>query len=332
MIANLDALRAIVANQPQLQIVPHNDPDPDAIAGALGMQYLLHEAWGIDAPIVYEGIIGRAENRALVRYLHSPLLSMPDAWLTRPSILVDTQPGAGNNPFPTAAYVSAVIDHHPFLEMSAEAPYVDVRPELGATASIIAEYLQQLAIPIPAQLATALFYGIKSDTLCLARGASDGDLAALLHLQPLVDEPALMTIERAQVSPEYFRAFHQALESTLIFGDVLVADIGAMTYPDWAAEMAEWFLRLESIQWVVCLGTYEGKIYLSIRTRHLRGGAGRVARDVIGRDGFAGGHGMAAGGQLPLYGREPADVIAKLRERVLRRLKIDENQPPRRLL
>lgn len=332
MATNLDALRDVVTGQPDLQIVTHNDPDPDAIASALGMQYLLREAWGIAAPIVYEGIIGRAENRALVHYLESPLTPLPDEWLQRPAILVDCQPGSGNNPYPTAEHVLVVIDHHPLVPETEGVAYADVRPELGATASIMVEYLQVLELPVPTRLATALFYGIKSDTLCLARGASDKDLAALLSLQVLVDEPALLAIERAQVSPAYFRAFHQALESTQIYGPVLLADIGPMAYPDWAAEMADWFLRLDSIQWVVCFGTYEDTLYLSIRTRDLRGGAGRIARDVIGRDGFAGGHGMAAGGQLPLRGRPRDDVVAVLRERVLRRLKVAQDLLPANLL
>lgn len=332
MAANLDALQTVVTGQPDLQIVTHNDPDPDAIASALGVQYLLREAWGVEAPIVYEGIIGRAENRALVHYLESPLTPLPDAWLIRPCILVDSQPGAGNNPYSSAEHVLVVVDHHPLLPETAGVVYADVRPELGATASILVEYLRLLDVPVPAHLATALFYGIKSDTLCLARGASGKDMEALLSLQALVDEPALMAIERAQVSPAYFRAFHQALESTQIYGDVLLADIGPMAYPDWAAEMADWFLRLDAIQWVVCLGTYEDTIYLSVRTRDMRGGAGRVARDAIGRDGFAGGHGMAAGGQLPLRGRDRREVTATLQARILRRLKVPDDRTPMKLL
>lgn len=332
MPADLDRLGGLVAGQSELQIAPHNDPDPDAIASAMGMQYLLREAWGVDAPVVYAGIIGRAENRALVRYLNAPLTLLSDEHLVRPTILVDTQPGAGNNPFPDASHVVAVVDHHPFLAESANVPYVDVRPELGATASILVEYFFALGIPIPTKLATCLFYGVKSDTLCLARGASDSDLQALLGLQALVDETALIDIERAQVSPEYFRAFHQALEATRIYGNVLFADIGEMTYPDWAAEMADWFLRLDAIQWVVSVGTYNGRLYLSIRTRDLKGGAGRLAREIIGREGFAGGHGMAAGGQVPLNGRDPSEVVDKLRQRALRRLKADTHLPGQHLL
>lgn len=332
MDTDLAKLESSVAGLSGLQIVPHNDPDPDAISSALGIQYLLREAWGVEAPIVYGGIIGRAENRALVRYLDNPLILLTEDRRNRPAILMDTQPGAGNNPYPDASQVVAVIDHHPRLPETDFVPFADVRPELGSTASIIAEYLQLMQIPISKQLATALFYGIKSDTLCLARGAAEEDLAALLYVQTFIDKAALLQIERAQVSLEYFRAFHAALESSTVYGPVLFAYIGEMSYPDWAAEMADWFLRLDSIQWVVCMGTYDGTLYLSIRTRDMRGGAGRVARHVIGREGFAGGHGLAAGGQLPLRGQEPAGVAMRLRDRALRRLKVDEDTHARKLL
>lgn len=325
-------LERIVSNQPGLQVVLHNDPDPDAIASGLGMQHLLRQAWGIETAVLYDGIVGRAENRALVRYLESPLQRFTADHATRPSILVDTQPGAGNNPFLSPEHVVVVVDHHTLLPETAEVPYTDVRPELGATSSIIAGYMIALDLLIPTEIATALYYGIKSDTLCLARGASERDLLALMHLQPLVNQTALIQIEQAQVPFEYFRAFHQALESATIFGPVLFAYIGEMAYPDWAAEMADWFLRLDSVQWVVCVGQYGEKLYLSIRTRDLKGGAGRVARAVIGRDGFAGGHGLAAGGQLPLRGQDGRELAGQLRERALRRLKVAEGTEARRLL
>lgn len=43
-------------------ILPHNDPGPDAIAGALALQCLLAEKAGLETDLVYQGIIGRAEN------------------------------------------------------------------------------------------------------------------------------------------------------------------------------------------------------------------------------------------------------------------------------
>ena len=69
----------------------------------------------------------------------------------------------------------AIIDHHPRKKIANNVPYMDVRPQMGATATIIYEYLLCLKLEIPIVLATALFYGIKTDTRGLSRGASSAD-------------------------------------------------------------------------------------------------------------------------------------------------------------
>ncbi|MFN2305090.1 MAG: hypothetical protein ACK2TV_15275, partial [Anaerolineales bacterium] len=85
---------------PELLIIPHNDPDPDAIAAAVALRFLVREKLAIQARIGYRGIIGRSENKALVRYLEHPLEKLDPKELDRrmPIALVDTQPGVGNNP------------------------------------------------------------------------------------------------------------------------------------------------------------------------------------------------------------------------------------------
>jgi nanoRNase/pAp phosphatase (c-di-AMP/oligoRNAs hydrolase) len=59
--------------------------------------------------------------------------------------LADTQPGAGNNALPAGSEVAIVIDHHSWRGPVAIAGYVDVRPEVGATSTILAEYLLLLS-------------------------------------------------------------------------------------------------------------------------------------------------------------------------------------------
>lgn len=96
----LDQLLQLLADAAHVLILPHNDPDPDAIASALGLRYLLSQRLGLEAQVAYQGIIGRAENKTLVRYLGRPLRQLAEADLRRAThlILVDTQPGTGNNP------------------------------------------------------------------------------------------------------------------------------------------------------------------------------------------------------------------------------------------
>ena len=98
-----------------------------------------------------------------------------------------------------------------------------------------------MALEPPPWLATALFYGIKTDTMGLGRGASMPDVAAYYYLQPLVDIEALMEIERAQVPASYFKSFVTAFQAARVFNSVVLSYIGTMSYPDQAAKIADLF-------------------------------------------------------------------------------------------
>jgi nanoRNase/pAp phosphatase (c-di-AMP/oligoRNAs hydrolase) len=329
----VESLLKIAATHEQVLILPHNDPDPDAIAAAVALRHLIVARIGIAARIGYRGIIGRAENKAMVRYLNRPLRRLTGADLRRlPIILVDTQPGTGNNALLEQSMLLAVIDHHSWQEASASADYVDVRTELGSTSTIVTGYLQALGLePLP-QLATALFYGIKTDTMGLSRGASEQDVAAYLYLQSRIDVEALVGIERAQVPAEYFQMLDAALHAARVYGSVVLVHVGEMSRPDMTAEMADLLMRLQGIQWVVCSGVFKDTLTLSIRTRSRRGGAGGLAQQIVGHRGTAGGHGTMAGGQVPLRGQDGAQLAAQIGQRALEILQIDPQAEPQSVI
>ncbi len=142
---HLDRLFQAVGSADSILILPHNNPDPDAIASAVALRYLLAEKLQVEGEIVYQGFIGRAENKALVRYLEHPLRPLTDLdkrWLI-PVALIDTWPGAGNNPWSLEAAVVVVIDHHAGSDTLpiAVVGFVDIRSDVGATATILTEYL-----------------------------------------------------------------------------------------------------------------------------------------------------------------------------------------------
>jgi nanoRNase/pAp phosphatase (c-di-AMP/oligoRNAs hydrolase) len=207
--------------------------------------------------------------------------------------------------------------------MSATAAYVDVQPELGATSTIVTGYLQAMGLEPTSQLATALFYGIKTDTMGLSRGASLEDVTAYLYLQPRIEVEALVGIERAQVSIEYFRKLDTALHAARVYENVALAHVGEMSRPDMAAEMADLLMRLQGIQWVVCSGVCKGVLILSIRTSTRRGSAGALAQQIVGARGTAGGHGTMAGGQVPLRGQDTAQLAVEFGQITLNYLMID---------
>ena len=304
---------------------------PRLLAGALGLILLTAGLLkGTDMELFirqirYYGIIGRAENNALVRYLKYPLkkLGRKDIDQDIPIALVDTQPAAANHPLPKMILPRIVIDHHALKDSLSQRYFVDIRPETGASATIITEYLQAANTELPSSLATALFYGIKTDTMGLGRGASPNDIAAYFYLQPKIDVDALVQIERAQVPATYFKSLNSALQATRMYDDLVISYLGVMKYPDLGAELADLLLRLQGAKWVICMGIYEGELILSVRSRSQRIGAGNLIQHVVGNLGSSGGHGTMAGGQIQLNQKDPIQLSEQLTKTALRYIKGD---------
>src|SRR4051812_24864008 len=115
-----------------LLIYMHDNPDPDALAAAMGLKRLVEHEVQLPATLALGGIVGRAENRAMVDVLRIPLTAIDELTPERFGVLaiVDSQPGTGNNSLPADRAVDIVIDHHPARPESSSAPWCDIRPEL----------------------------------------------------------------------------------------------------------------------------------------------------------------------------------------------------------
>ena len=317
--ARLDQLRTTAGKGPVL-VLTHDSPDPDALASGKGLFTLL-ERWDIPAKLVYFGLISRAENRAVLNLLTPDWQaedSLPDLAGYTAVALVDTQPGAGNNRFPLDRVPDIVIDHHyPRWDALRPVRYVDVRPELGATASLVYQYLEAAGINPDPILATALFYGLQTDTRGLARDASHEDEAIYLKLLSWIDRPRLIRVEQAGLSRDYFRALSSGLAAARVFGRCVIANLGEMQRPDLPAEMADELIRLESARAVLCFGVFGGQLQLSLRTEPSGQDAGLLVQKVIGSLGKAGGHGTMGGGQVSLQQRSLAELTTEIEKRFL---------------
>lgn len=318
----IEKLRAAFAGAERALVLAHDNPDPDALASAFALASILTDLDEIDCRVGFSGLIGRAENRAMVRELElDPLNLEADALDDFDAVaLVDTQPGFGNNIFPEDKPAAAVIDHHPGRGKLDLVTYVDVREGYGATATIAYEYVQASGIPLPENLLTALFYAIKSETQELGREAGYADREAYLSLLPRADKRTVARIQRARVPRAYFRAFEVAIDSARVYGRTVITDLREVDTPDMVAEMADFLLRLEGADWAVGMGQYEDEMVLSVRTADEDGHAGQVIRRAVTGLGRAGGHGTMAGGRLPLDGRPYDEVADEVRERLLEEL------------
>ncbi len=294
-----DALRALQGRRSVL-IYMHDNPDPDALAAAVGMKLLVERTLGAQATLALGGIVGRAENRAMVEALGIPLAAIEDLDHTRFDILaiVDSQPGTGNNSLPPAATVDIVVDHHPARADLGRSRWSDIRPELGATSTIVLQYLRARNIPIDTALATGLFYALRTETRDLGREATEFERAAYLYLVPLVDHHLLYRISHPKVSREHFSTLDRALRKAQVWGDVVAVSLGELSYPDLVAEIADMLLPFESARFVLCCGRYGTRSFLSLRTDTSERRAGSLMRQLIGSAGAAGGHGTMAGGRL----------------------------------
>jgi nanoRNase/pAp phosphatase (c-di-AMP/oligoRNAs hydrolase) len=296
---DLDRALAGVRGRSRCLILTHNNPDPDALASAEGLKVLLEREAALPCTVGTGGVIGRAENRAMIRLLG---LQVTPARRVKFSdfdtvALVDTQPGTGNNPLPPGLDPAIVIDHHPRLEAPQVPPWLDVRAGLGATSSIVVEYLRRRGIPLEARLATALFYGIVSDTLDLGRNATDAEREAYFALLPLADLQVLSQIRVPDLSFKYYRALTEAIERAVVFGqDMASVALGTVPYPELPAEIADFLLRGQGIYVAFCTGLFGGDLHLSLRSARPDLNAGTLIRQVAQPLGNAGGHESMAGG------------------------------------
>lgn len=322
----LDRLRG----RKSVLIFMHDNPDPDALAAAFGLKRVIEHGMGANAALALGGIVGRAENRAMVEALGIPLLRLDSLDLSSFDTLaiVDSQPATGNNSLPADRTVDIVVDHHPARAESAAAPWCDIRAELGATCTIILDYLRTLNAPLDTPLATALFYALRAETRDLGREATHAERQAYIYLFPLVDFHLLSLIGQPKVPREHFAAVVRALRSAQVWGDLVTVNMGDIGYPDLVAEVADMLLSCEGARFVLCSGVYADHIYLSLRTEPSESRAGTLMRQLIGHEGAAGGHGTMAGARLHAVPGPPVEQQATFNRLIQRLIQLLGRTPP----
>jgi nanoRNase/pAp phosphatase (c-di-AMP/oligoRNAs hydrolase) len=319
--AAFDALIRSLPVSGRWLVLTHDNPDPDALAAAAAVTHLLRRGYARRAVAAYGGIVGRAENREMVRALRIDLLHVRGLpWQDyQHFVLVDTQPGTGNNQLPETLVPDVVLDHHPVRKASYSARFADIRIGYDATATIAAEYLALAGIEPTRRLATAIVYALRSETQ---------DYDALL---PLADKRAMARILYPRLPASYFRNLRQALENLETAGSLVVSHLGEVEQPDIVPEIADLLVRMEGRTWSLATGVYGERVYLSIRTTNARADAGRLMRRLLGRRGKGGGHGMMAGGWVPVS-KAPAGDVRALQRQLAESLAKALGKNPERLL
>jgi nanoRNase/pAp phosphatase (c-di-AMP/oligoRNAs hydrolase) len=308
----------------------HIHPDPDSLGSMLGLAHLVEATLGKPTRLIRDGIITRAENRAMVDVLEIDLVPIESViWeMGEGVVMVDSQPNTGRHTLDGCEVpLYAVIDHHETPGELSGVPFVDLRQGLGATCSLVTSYLMEQDIPLPETVATALMYGIETELCGYPREASSLDDSAMLYLFPLANKDQLARIRNARVPECYFESILQALQSSFLYDRLLISWVNDMSQPDMAAEVVDFLIRFEEIDWAVCAGVCDDKLILSMRSVLPDARAGELLRQVVGKLGRAGGHNRRAGGTIALSSTSSSaveQIQSELRRRLLKALRIDE--------
>src|SRR6056297_526701 len=311
----LERLGKVVEGRRELLIITHTHPDPDTIASAAALKFLVKQCYGVNSSIAYSGIIARAENRSMVKKLKIHLKQYNRIKLSRYDCvaLVDSQPGAGNNVLSAESECNIIIDHHPRRE-DTKGDLVVIDPNIGATATILIRWLEAAEVEIPAGIATALAYAISSETQNMYREAAREDIQAYLSVYVRASIRTLSEIINANLPHYYFQQLGNALNNAYIFRNIITAHLTTIWHPEIVSEMADFFLKHEYTGAVLCSGCYKNNLILSIRTGSDRMNAGDMIKQLPLNPDHVGGHDRTAGGFLTIEGLSTEEVDAEVRD------------------
>ena len=278
-------------------ILLQDDPDPDAIASGLALRQVLGRNKQT-APLGSYGRVTRPENIAMVKLLEIEIetVTMNTIKNFERIAVVDLQPPHLANP---PKEIDLVIDHHP-EQFTYKSHLKDIRPGYGATSTILLEYLLCANSNIGTRLATAMLYGIKSDTFALSREVNEWDVQAFSYLYPLANQNLMRRIERPELPPAALDALSTALKNRRVIDKVAFVNLGRVERDDLIPQMADFSLSFEGIEWAVVSGLYGSNYVISVRNVGYVRAAGRVLKEAFGQIGSAGGHASMAKAIIPV--------------------------------
>lgn len=297
-IKKVERIRSLFGDGEKIHILLQHDPDPDAIGGALALRELLGRKRAT-TPIVTFGAVTRPENLAMIDLLDVQIERITPEDLHKDGArlaLIDVQPPYFEQPL---GRVDLVVDHHP-KRSSFKARFADLRTSYGSTATIFTEYLRAAGMEPSQRLATALVYGIKTDTLFLGRGSNLADLSAFNYLYPIANKAMITRIERPVLPREDLEALGRALSRLQIDNGIAVIHLGDVTREDVIPQMAEFCLQIEGVEWGVVSGLVDDRVVISVRNVGYVKSAGDIMKKLYDDIGSAGGHRAMAKAVVPL--------------------------------
>ncbi len=306
-------------------LVIQDFPDPDALSSAWAYQ-IIAEQYGIQSEIVYAGTLSHQENIALVKLTGLPakrwgpqMLRECDLSVYQGCVLVDSQ---GTNsqlmPLVKQAHVPilVVIDHHSKQD-ELQAEFMDIRPQMRATATILTQYLQAGLIEFNntnqthVKCATALMHGIRSDTMGLLQ-AQETDYLSAAYLSRIYDHQLLTSVLQSARSRRVMEIIERSLQNRMIQNNFSIAGVGYLRYEDRDAipQAADFLVTEENVHTALVYGIVHDTandielVIGSLRTGKLTLDPDEFLKETLGKDNqgryYGGGRNMAGGFEIPV--------------------------------
>ncbi|MCK5419745.1 MAG: DHH family phosphoesterase [Desulfobacterales bacterium] len=271
--------------------------DPDAIASAMAVSRLLWRKV-LNVTITHINTINRPDNLAMIRLLGVSMVPFEEITVDQFSriVIVDSQPD--HNEYMAELKPDVIIDHH--SESGAKAPFLDIRPDYGATATILTEYLRAAKIKPSAKLATGLYHGIKTDTNDFKGRTQIEDVRAFQYLFRNANIHLARKIEKADLRFDLLKYFIIAMQNMRRRKGKVYIHLGHVVNPDVCVLIADFFMRINTVTWSIVSGICDKKLTIIFRNDGIRKNAGKVAKEGFGKLGNAGGHKNMARAEIAL--------------------------------
>ncbi len=283
-----------------LRVLIYGNPDPDALASAMALKQVLEEKTkgGLRVEMNYTGAVGRPENASMIRQLKIPVSPISEAETKDADriALVDSQPQFFTDfALPRC---DIVVDHHPAL-IDRPVPFADIRPDYLSTAAIMTEYMRAAGVRLTRGMASALLYGIKTDSRNFMSELSQGDVEALRWLRTKSDRDIVKRIEFSQFSRESLDYFSIALVRRRFVQGVMFSHLGPVPTYDVCVQVADFLIRVEHVEWALVTGVVATDLVVVFRNDGVKKDAGYLARTAFGKLGSAGGHKSMGRANIP---------------------------------
>ncbi len=306
-------VEVIEGTNDRMSIRIHRSPDPDSVASAVALQAIA-AAQGVEADIVYDGDIGHKENRAFVNLLGIDLVQADEADATGYDTVavIAQQHGEPDH----GADADILIDHYEH-DHDHDTAFVDIRPNLSSTSTILTKYIQELDITPDATVATALLYGIRAETMEFKRNTTPADLTAAAYLFPFADHDTLEQVESPSMSAETLDVLAEAIHNREVGGSHLVSNAGFVRDQDALSQAAQHLLNLEGVTTTAVFAIADDAIYLTARSKDIRVDIGRTLEEAFDGTGEVAGHSTEASAEIPLGIFTGVDISEGSRETLL---------------